>query len=80
MTTAIFDIDSSARVAQDAAVEEFYLDGVDDGFEGKKPRCSELTYLQGYAEGCRRKSADIQRQAELLEQEGQALEAAIAEF
>ncbi|MGL5922214.1 hypothetical protein [Chroococcidiopsis sp.] len=62
-----------------SAIEAFFLDGVHDGFDGIKPQYSEIVYLQGYCQGMRNFSAQMQRDAALLEYEGQEVErAAIA--
>lgn len=53
--------------------------GEGDGFDGVYPASSDLAYMTGYSQGLRRKLADIQRQALLLQEEGLAVEAMFGE-
>jgi len=41
------DFDQAQRLEQDEAIEEIYLSGIDDGFDGRLPMMAELIYLQG---------------------------------
>ncbi|MGL4620534.1 MAG: hypothetical protein ACRCZS_15960 [Chroococcidiopsis sp.] len=68
------ELEQISRQAEDDAVEAFYNDGVTDGFEGIKPQCAEIVYLQGYCQGMRNFSAQMQRDAAMLEYEGQEVE------
>lgn len=68
------ELEQAAREAQDQAIEAFFLDGVHDGFEGIKPQCAEIVYLQGYCQGMRNFSAQMQLSAAMLEYEGQEVE------
>ena len=79
ITTAFdLDIDQQQREIQAAITEELFIDGEADGYcDGVRPASSDLAYLAGYSKGLRRKMADIQRQAELLEAEGLAVEAKV---
>lgn len=80
MITATFDldIDQQQREQQAAIALELFIDGEGDGYcDGVRPASSDLAYLAGYSQGLRRKMADIQRQAELLEAEGLAVEAKV---
>ena len=40
-------------------IDELYLDGVDDGTNGRLPTTSQLLYLQGYAVGMEESRAEI---------------------
>ena len=78
MITTAFDLDlDQQRCEQQAAIaEELFIDGESDGYcDGVRPASSDLAYMAGYSQGLRRKMADLQRQAELLEAEGLAVEA-----
>lgn len=79
ITTAFdLDIDQQQREIQAVIAEELFIDGESDGYcDGVRPTSSDLAYLAGYSKGLRRKMADIQRQAELLEAEGLAVEAKV---
>ena len=80
MITTAFDLDvDQQRCEQQAAIaEELFIDGEADGYcDGVRPISSDGAYLAGYSKGLRRKMADIQRQAELLEAEGLAVEAKV---
>ncbi len=50
------DFDQAQRLEQDEAVEEIYLSGIGDGFDGRLPMMSEIIYLQGYCEGMKQSS------------------------
>lgn len=50
----VFDLDQARILDADAAHEQLYFDGIDDGFEGRKPVSIELDYLKGYGEGTNR--------------------------
>ena len=86
MITATFDLDidqqrceqQSAMVAPRTAegiALELFINGQGDGFDGVYPASLDLVYMSGYSQGLRRKMADIQYQAEMLEAEGLAVEA-----
>ncbi len=45
------DFDQAQRLEQDEAIEEIYLSGIGDGFDGRLPMMAEITYLQGYCVG-----------------------------
>ncbi|MGL4618336.1 MAG: hypothetical protein ACRCZS_04665 [Chroococcidiopsis sp.] len=68
------ELEQISRQAEDDAVEAFYNDGVTDGFTGIKPQCAEIVYLQGYCQGMRQFSLQMQRDAALLEYEAQEVE------
>jgi hypothetical protein len=46
-------------------------------YDDVRPASSDLAYMSGYSKGLRRKMADIQYQAEMLEAEGLAVEACL---
>ena len=77
MTTAIFalDLDQQRCETQDAIALELFIDGEGDAYDGVRPASLDLEYMSGYSRGLRRKMADIQHQAEMLEAEGLAVEA-----
>ena len=86
MTTAIFalDLDQQRCETQDAMVAprtaegialELFIDGEGDAYDGIRPASLDLAYMSGYSQGLRRKMANIQHQAEMLEAEGLAVEA-----
>ena len=77
MIATAFDLDlDQQRCEQQAAIaEELFISGESDAFDGIYPASSDLAYMTGYSQGLRRKLADIQRQALLLQQEGLAVEA-----
>lgn len=79
ITTAFnLDLDQQHSYQQAAITLELFKNGESDGYrDGVRPASSEVAYLRGYAQGCRRKMADIQHQSELLEAEGLAVEATI---
>lgn len=88
MTTAIFALDldqqpcgtQAAMVAPQTAIGialELFISGEGDGFDGVYPGSLDLAYMSGYSRGLRRKMADIQHQAEMLEAEGLAVEATV---
>ncbi len=47
----LLDRDQAQRLEQDEAVEEIYLSGIEDGFDGRLPMMAELIYLRGYYVG-----------------------------
>ncbi len=49
--TYLLDRDQEQQRIQDEAVEEIYLSGIGDGFDGRLPAMSEIIYLQGYCVG-----------------------------
>jgi hypothetical protein len=49
--TYLLDRDQEQQRIQDEAIEEIYLEGIGDGFDGRLPAMAELVYLQGYCEG-----------------------------
>ncbi len=73
--TISLDLDQQRCEQQAAIAEELFISGEGDGFDGIYPASLDLAYMSGYSQGLRRKMADIQRQAELLEAEGLAVEA-----
>jgi hypothetical protein len=62
-----FDRDQDQRLQQDKKIEEIYLEGVEDGTDGRLPAMPDLNYLQGYCEGMRQLRMQI-RLAPLPEQ------------
>lgn len=79
MTTAIFDLDQQRIETQDAIALELFINGESDAFDGIYPASPDSAYMTGYSQGLRRKMADLQRQAEMLEAEGLAVEAMFEE-
>ena len=79
MTHTSLDLDQQQIETQAAIAEELFISGASDGFDGIYPTSTDVAYMSGYAQGIRRKLADIQRQALLLQQEGQAVEAMFSE-
>lgn len=79
MSTTVFalDLDQQRCETQAVIAEELFISGEGDSFDGVRPASSDLAYMSGYSQGLRRKMADIQRQAELLEAEGLAVEATV---
>lgn len=75
MTLPPLDYDQQRCEEQSVIAEELFIAGESDGFDGTNPISCDLAYLAGYSNGLRRKLADIQRQALLLQQEGEAVEA-----
>ena len=75
MTTAIFALDQQRCEQQSAIALELFIDGEGDAYDGIRPASLDLAYMSGYSKGIRRKMADIQYQAEMLEAEGLAVEA-----
>jgi hypothetical protein len=71
------ELDQQRCEQQAAIAEELFISGETDGFDGDGvyPASSDIAYLAGYSQGLRRRLADIQRQALLLQQEGLAVEA-----
>jgi hypothetical protein len=49
--TYLLERDQEQQRIQDEAVEEIYLSGIGDGFDGRLPMMAEITYLQGYCVG-----------------------------
>ncbi|WP_373524811.1 hypothetical protein [Nostoc sp.] len=49
--TYLLDLDQDQRVESYEAIEEIYLEGISDGFDGRLPMNAEIMYLQGYCEG-----------------------------
>lgn len=80
MSTATFSLDQQRCETQSAIAESLYIDGATDGFDGIRPTSLDCEYLLGYSSGCRRKLADIQRIAEMLEAEALVVEALFGEF
>lgn len=68
------ELDQQRQEQQAQIAEELFICGEGDGFGGIYPASSDIAYLGGYSQGLRRKLADIQRQALLLQQEGLAVE------
>jgi hypothetical protein len=63
------DFDQAQRLEQDEAIEEIYLSGIGDGFDGRLPMMAELIYLQGYAEGMKQlKTTDFRLAYSPIEQ------------
>lgn len=81
MITATFDLDiDQQRCEQQSAIAlELFINGQGDGFDGVYPASLDLAYMSGYSQGLRRKMANIQYQAEMLEAEGLAVEAIFGE-
>ena len=81
MITTAFDLDiDQQRCEQQAAIAfELFIDGESDAYDGVRPASLDLEYMSGYSRGLRRKMADIQHQAEMLEAEGLAVEAIFGE-
>lgn len=81
MIATAFDLDiDQQRCEQQAAIAlELFIDGESDAYDGVRPVSSDLAYMSGYSQGMRRKMADIQYQAEMLEAEGLAVEAMFGE-
>jgi hypothetical protein len=79
MITTAFDLDlDQQRCGQQAVIAELFINGESDGYcDGVRPVSSDRVYMAGYSQGLRRKMADIQRQAEMLEAEGLAVEASV---
>lgn len=79
MTTAIFalDLDQQRCETQAAIALELFISGEGDGFDGVYPARLDLAYMSGYSQGLRRKMANIQHQAQMLETEGLAVEARV---
>ncbi len=69
------ELDQERCEQQAAIAQELFISGQSDGFDGNYPANSEIDYLAGYSQGLRRRLADIQSQALLLQQEGLAVEA-----
>ncbi|MBW4639774.1 MAG: hypothetical protein KME05_16370 [Gloeocapsa sp. UFS-A4-WI-NPMV-4B04] len=70
-----FELDQQRCEQQATIAEELFISGQGDGFDGNYPASSEIDYLAGYSQGLRRRLADIQGQALLLQQEGLVVEA-----
>lgn len=81
MTTATIDLDlDQQRCEQQAAIAlELFMNGEGDTYDSVRPVSSDLAYMTGYSEGMKRKLAEMQHQAELLEAEGLAVEAMCGE-
>lgn len=81
MITTAFDLDlDQQRQEQQAAIAlELFIDGESDAYDGVRPVSSDLAYMAGYSQGMRRKLVEMQRQAEMLEAEGLAVEAMFEE-
>lgn len=79
MTTATFDLGiDQQRSLQQPVIVELFINGEADGYnDGIRPASSDLVYLRGYAQGCRRKMTDIQCQVQMLEAEGLVVEATV---
>ena len=79
MITTAFDhyLDQQRQEQQAAIALELFISGEGDGFNGVRPASSDLAYMTGYSQGLRRKMADIQRLAQMLEAEGLAYEAKV---
>ena len=69
------ELDQQRCEQQATITEELFISGESDGFDGIYPASSDIAYLEGYSQGLRRRLADIQCQALLLQQEGLAVEA-----
>ena len=69
------ELDQQHCEQQAAIAEELLISGQGDGFDGNYPESLEIDYLTGYSQGLRRRLADIQGQALLLQQEGLVVEA-----
>ena len=69
------ELDQQRCEQQATIAEELFISGQGDGFDGNYPARSEIDYLTGYSQGLRRRLADIQGQALLLQQESLAVEA-----
>jgi hypothetical protein len=70
------ELDQQRCEQQATIAEELFISGESDGFDsGCPPASSDIAYLAGYSQGLRRKLADIQCQALLLQQESLAVEA-----
>ena len=69
------ELDQQRCEQQATIAEELFISGQGDGFDGKYPESLEIDYLAGYSQGLRRRLADIQGQALLLQQEGLTVEA-----
>lgn len=79
MTTATFDLnlDQQRCEVQAAIAEELFISGESDAYDGEDPASFDLAYMSGYSQGLRRKLIEMQRQAEMLEAEGLAVEASV---
>jgi len=73
--TISLDLDQQRCEQQAAIAEELFISGETEAFHNVYPASSDIAYLTGYSQGLRRKLADIQRQALLLQQEGLVVEA-----
>ena len=69
------ELDQERCEQQATIAEELFISGQGDGFDGNYPESLEIDYLAGYSQGLRRRLADIQGQALLLQQEGLTVEA-----
>ena len=69
------ELDQQRCEQQATIAEELLINGESDGFDGNYPESLEIDYLAGYSQGLRRRLADIQGQALLLQQEGLTVEA-----
>ena len=54
--------------AYESLQSEIYIDGFTDGYNGSGSKFLDVTYLQGFAAGCRAKSAELSSQLTLLTQ------------
>lgn len=81
MIATAFDIelDQQRCETQAAIALELFISGEGDGFDGVYPARLDLAYMSGYSQGLRRKMANIQYQAEMLEAEGLVVEAMFGE-